>query len=235
MNRRRPRIGITRKERIAGEPFRNYLDSVRKAGGVPEDLHPRRFASPHETLGGLDGIIFGGGADIDPALYGSQVWKETEETDRERDAFEMALLQEALERDMPVLGICRGHQLLNVVFGGKLLQHIADDSHRARRMDGQWPSSWHPVRLEPDSRLALVLGLTETLVNSRHHQGVLADMVAPGLQPVAWSPDGIVEALESREHPWVAGVQWHPERPEMDASSRALFAEFIKFAKGYSG
>ena len=124
------------------------------------------------------------------------------------------LLDAALERDLPVLAICRGHQLLNVALGGSLLQHIEDDAHRWLD-DGE--SSYHDISVDP-GRVAGVYG-SSMRVNSRHHQGITNDRLAAGLKPVASSHEGYLEAMEGEEHRWVVGVQWHPERPEMRPDS----------------
>lgn len=227
----RPRIGITRKERVIGETYLDYHKRVRQAGGQPVDLHPRAYTSPEEALAGVSGLVLTGGVDVDPALYGSARHRETEAPDPERDRFESALLRLALERDMPVLAICRGHQLMNVVMGGRLLQHIEDGSHSQPGMPGQRPSAWHAVQLTSDSRLARLLGTQELTVNSRHHQAVLDEMLAPGLRAVGRSPDGVIEALESLSHNWVIGVQWHPEREEVAELFAPLFADFVRAAR----
>jgi putative glutamine amidotransferase len=154
--------------------------------------------------------------------------------DPQRDEFELAVLQQALDADIPVLAICRGHQLLNVALGGTLLQHIEGDGHRAHK-EGDMPSRWHAVQLEP-RRLPAIFGVDEMEVNSRHHQAVLPGMLAPGLRPLAYSADGIVEAVESARHSWVLGVQWHPERPEPEhpgfaERNRALFQALVGAAR----
>jgi putative glutamine amidotransferase len=154
------------------------------------------------TLAGLDGLLLAGGSDIDPARYGAPRHPETGEPDPDRDSLETVLLREALERDLPVLAICRGHQLLNVVLGGTLAQHI--EGHLLPKQ-----SDVHPITIASPSRLRSILGVDEFVVNSRHHQGV--DRVASGLVVVARAPDNVVEALELPGKRFVLAVQWHPE------------------------
>jgi putative glutamine amidotransferase len=211
MSEERPRIGVTRWETFPGGRIENYWEAVEAAGGKHADLN-----DPASDLRGLDGLVLTGGLDVDPARYGEAPHPKVKRTDPERDAFELRLLSEALERDLPVFAICRGHQLLNVAFGGTLLQHIEDNSHRAQYEVEGFPSRWHAVRIERGSKLSNVLGREEITVNSRHHQGVTRDRLAAGLRATATSPDGFVEGIESPRHRWVLGVQWHPERPETE-------------------
>jgi putative glutamine amidotransferase len=154
------------------------------------------------TLAGLDGLVLTGGSDVDPARYGAPRHPETGEPDPDRDSLETVLLREALERDLPVLAICRGHQLLNVVLGGTLAQHIEGHLHPKQ-------PDVHPITIASPSRLWSILGVDEFMVNSRHHQGV--DRVASGLVVVARAPDNVVEALELPGKRFVLAVQWHPE------------------------
>jgi len=219
-----PRIAITRWEDVPGERLQFYWDRVREAGAEVIDLEKRESVS-------FDGLILTGGVDVDPAYYGEERHPKVRHTDARRDEFELAALRRALDADAPVLAICRGHQLLNVALGGTLLQHIEGDGHRAHK-DGDMPSRWHTVQLEPGSRLSAAYSVEEMEVNSRHHQAVLPGMLARDLQAVAFSPDGIVEAVESTRHSWVAGVQWHPERLEPEHQgfaelSRAIFQAFV--------
>ena len=138
------------------------------------------------------------------------------------------MLTDAFERDVPVLAICRGHQLFNVFAGGSLLQHIHErEPHRARRGEGDAiDSGWHNVTAEPGSLLHSVFGDRTLRVNSRHHQAVTTDRVAEGLNVVAATPDGVVEALERPDRRWALSVQWHPEREEA-ADQRPLFEAFV--------
>ncbi len=154
------------------------------------------------TLAGLDGLLLAGGSDIDPARYGAPRHPETGEPDPDRDSLETVLLREALERDLPVLAICRGHQLLNVVLGGTLAQHI--EGHRYSEQPDV-----HPITIASPSRLRSILGVDEFVVNSRHHQCV--DRLASELVVVARASDNVVEALESPGKRFVLAVQWHPE------------------------
>jgi len=200
------------------ERTQHYYDSLRQAGSEPlvvegPDLPPDAA-----------GLLLAGGVDVDPRLYGERRAPQTEQPNRARDAHELRLLRQALERDLPVLAVCRGHQFLNVALGGSLLQHVEGDSHCA---DDEGQSRWHTVSLR-GGRLGEVYGLGRDLrVNSRHHQAVTVQRLAPSLEPFAYSPDGLVEAMESREHRWVVGVQWHPERPEMRPAADLLFAAFV--------
>jgi putative glutamine amidotransferase len=157
-------------------------------------------------------------------LYRERRHPETERPNRARDAHELRLLRQALERGLPVLAICRGHQFLNVAMGGSLVQHIEGDGHR---VDDEGRSRWHTISIR-GGRIGEAYGLGRDLrVNSRHHQTVTDERLAPSLEPFAYSPDGLVEAIESREHLWVVGVQWHPERPEMRPAADSLFAAFV--------
>jgi putative glutamine amidotransferase len=236
-----PRIAITRWEDVPGERVADYHHRVVEAGGEPLDLCidfvVQRETCSLDTLGGATGFILTGGVDIDPALYGETPHPRVKHIDRSRDEFELVLLWQALVHDLPVLAVCRGHQLLNVAFGGGLLQHIDGDGHRADYGSDGSPSRWHEVSIVQASRLHAALGLPAgqagsagARVNSRHHQAVTAERLAPRLQAVALSPDGLVEGVESLAHRWVVGVQWHPERQEMAESMAPLFQELVRQA-----
>lgn len=226
-----PRIGVIRWEDVPGEPIEQYWERVREAGGDPVDL-----TGPDVDVDTLDGLVLTGGLDVASDRYGQAPHPKVKRSDPARDAFEAELLADALAADLPVLAICRGHQLLNVALGGRLLQHIEDGTHRADYKSEGFPSRWHTVRLAPGSRLRALLGAYEVEVNSRHHQAVLPETLAPGLTPVATSPDGIVEAVESQTHRWVVGVQWHaerlePEHPGFAERSAGLFAALVREAE----
>jgi len=173
---------------------------------------------------GVEGLLLTGGTDVDPALYGQERAAETEFPDRQRDRMEKRLLREALQTDLPVLGICRGLQLLNVFHGGTLMQHHPRQAtHRVRTGDRSLPA--HDVIVQPGTRLAGILDPGRCAVNSRHHQA--ADTVPYQLQVSARAPDGIVEALERKDRRFVLTVQWHPEdQVERDARQRKLFEAF---------
>ena len=210
------RIAIPCWRAPAGERTQHYLDSLRRAEGEPFLL------GVEEPLSGLEGLLLTGGVDIDPRLYGQRRGPHTRRPHRQRDRHELEALRQALERDLPVLAICRGHQLLNVALGGVLLQHL--DGHGA---DDGGDSAWHEVRVEAGTRLWAASGGADRLrVNSRHHQAVTVEGLSPRLRAAALSR-GIVEAAESREHRWVLGVQWHPERPEMGPDGQCLFRAFV--------
>ena len=185
-----------------------YRASLREAGMEPlEDI---------ATLDGAAGLLLAGGTDLDPALYGAERRPETDAPDHARDALEIALLRDALARDLPVLAICRGVQLLNVAMGGTLAQHI--EGHRCPKQ-----REVHDISIAPGSRLANILGCREYVVNSRHHQAV--DRPAPGVAVTATAPDGVIEAIEIPEKRFVLGVQWHPEA-RTDGPDRRLFEAF---------
>ena len=230
MNESRSRIGVTRWEDLPGERIEYYWQRIEEAGGEPLDL---RGVETRVSL--LDGLVLTGGLDIDPSRYGQEPHPRTKCAEPARDEYELGLLHAALAADLPVLAICRGSQLLNVALGGSLLQNIETANHRADYKTEGMPSRWHSVRLVSGSRLHKLFGVEEMEVNSRHHQGVLPEMVAPGLTAVATSPDGTVEATESDAHRWVVGVQWHaelpePEHPDFAKLSRPLFQAFVEAA-----
>jgi putative glutamine amidotransferase len=187
----------------------------------------------------LDGLLFIGGADIDPAVYGESL-AGTEENgiSAERDAAELQLAGWALADDLPVLGICRGHQLLNVAAGGTLYQDIPTDlpgsqvDHRGSTYTDDRGLLTHQVRLEPDCGLAAIFGATEIAVNSLHHQGV--KQPGKGLRVVGSGPDGLAEALEGLQHRWLYTVQWHPEELwQKQAAADNLFKAFVKAAASH--
>lgn len=199
-----------------------YVEAVTAAGGRPVLLPPLDDGLS-ETLTVADGLVFAGGPDIGPARYGERATDETAPLSPERDSAELGLLASALDAEVPVLGICRGMQLLNVAYGGSLVQHLPDvvghDGHRTQpgRFD------LHPVRIDPTSRVGTVLG-DGAVVHSGHHQGI--GTVGSGLQASAWADDGSVEALEDRAHPFAVGVLWHPEEGE----DRRLFRALVEAA-----
>jgi gamma-glutamyl-gamma-aminobutyrate hydrolase PuuD len=203
----------------------DYVRAVERSGGRALVVPP----SPdgvEETLDALDGLIFSGGSDLDPALYGQERHAQTTGVLAERDSAELTLLRAALERDLPVLAICRGSQLLNVALGGDLVQHLPEvvghDGHK--RTAGEFAS--HEVELEPGSRLGGLLG-AEATVKSHHHQGF--GRLGAGLRPAAHDADGTLEALEDPARRFTLGVLWHPEAGE-DAR---LFEALVVAATAY--
>jgi gamma-glutamyl-gamma-aminobutyrate hydrolase PuuD len=214
----RPRIGVTRWDDVPDEARDRYWARVAEAGGEVVDIDERAVGRMAEIVPSLDGLVLTGGIDVDPAKYGAaERHPKVKEVNGARDDMEIAYLHAALERDIPVLAICRGHQVLNVGFGGGLLQHIDSGEHRADFRTEGHPSRWHDLTIEPDSKLASIFDVASLRINSRHHQAVTPEVLASGLRPVAFSDDHggtLIEGLESEQHRWCVGVQWHPERPE---------------------
>lgn len=226
---------MTRAEDVPGEQIEDYHRCVRDAGGEPVDLalahHPEPWPPEGVRLADdIHGLILTGGVDVDPSLYKQTPHPKVRRTNRRRDEFEMALLRDALDRDLPVFAICRGHQLLNVALEGSLLQHIDGDGHRAHYEQEGHPSRWHVVRFAEGSRVRALLDTDEIEVNSRHHQAVLPETLSPSLQATGFSPDGIVEVVESPRHRWLLGVQCHPEREEVAERFAPLFAALVRAA-----
>ncbi|HEY2536727.1 MAG TPA: gamma-glutamyl-gamma-aminobutyrate hydrolase family protein [Solirubrobacteraceae bacterium] len=192
----------------------NYIEAVQRAGGLALMLPVDERASedPAQVLDLLDGLMLAGGADIDPACYGQSVHAETVDTVPERDAFELALTRGAIERDLPVLGICRGMQLVNVACGGTLQQHLPEryGHEEHRRVIGSFDGSDHDVRLDEGSLAARAAGEVAHATKSHHHQGV--DRLGEGLLVSGTSAlDELPEAIELPDKRFVLGVQWHPE------------------------
>ena len=230
MNNRRPRILVTRPDEP--ERWETYARHLEALGAEP--LRGEASAWRADGAPAFDALLLTGGVDIEPARYGEQPHETVQDTSAERDDFESTVLADALARDVPVLAICRGHQLFNVAHGGSLLQHLEErEPHRARRNreTGEIDSGWHEVEVVPGSRLANILGAERVRTNSRHHQAVTPERVAPGLAVVATTEDGVVEALEAPERRWALSVQWHPERDELAAESTALFEAFVDAAR----
>jgi len=203
----------------------DYVDSIERAGGRAVLLPPSEDGV-EETLTILDGIVFSGGADVDPARYGADAHPETDTPQARRDAGELALLVAALERDLPTLAICRGFQLLNVARGGDLVQHlpekVGNDVHK--NVPGEF--AVHPVETKEGSRLSAIVGGGSD-VTSHHHQAL--GRVGEGLVESAWAADGTLEAVEDPSLRFAVGVQWHPEAGE-DA---ALFEALVEQAREY--
>jgi putative glutamine amidotransferase len=197
---------------------RNYVDAVQRAGALALLLapDPELVREPGQALELIDGLLLAGGADLDPASYGQAAHSETRDAVPERDAFEIALTRAAIECDIPVLGICRGMQLINVALGGTLIQHLPEHlgHEEHRRVSGSFDASDHDVDVLDDTLAMRVIGAAGHATKSHHHQGI--DRVGAGLRVSATSPfDGLVEALELPDSAFVLGVQWHPEADEM--------------------
>jgi putative glutamine amidotransferase len=259
-----PYIGVTGPDRGGFAAWTLTSLALRRAGAKPIRITPSR----PRRIDDLDGLILGGGADIDPERYGQTVGAPEEDTttdprrswhlrlltfiispiiillrkldslnrrestiNRDRDQLEGELLALAVERDMPVLGICRGSQFLNVHFGGTLHQDIEEFYVEELKRDSVWPRK--KVLIEPDTHLAVILGCDECRVNSLHNQA--ADTLGEGLRVVARDRDGVVQAIEHEHHTFVVGVQWHPEYlpqlPEQHRLFRRLVHEAQRFAE----
>lgn len=219
-----PRIGVT-----ACEHLPDYLEAVRRAGGDPHVLEPA--GGPAAALDELDGLMLTGGRDVDPQTFGEQRHTTTEDAEPGRDEFEIALTRGAIERDLPLLGICRGLQVMNVALGGTLVQDIPSmitgaDAHDVRETP---VTLAHDVWVTRGSKLwrALEERLSDETcaVNSRHHQAVRK--VAEGLEVSATSPDGVIEGVERPGSWFCVGVQWHPENFWRTGEFRPLFEAFV--------
>jgi putative glutamine amidotransferase len=233
----RPVIGIcTALERARwtvwdNEAFllsRAYVDAIQAAGGLVYMIPPDEATAeePDGALDVLDALVLAGGADVDPASYGAEPHRCTTGTRPERDAAELPLARRALERDLPLLGICRGMQLMNVALGGTLIQHLPDDVGHGdhRRQLGSFDDADHDVRLAPGSLAARACGEPTHATKSHHHQGV--DRLGEGLVASGWSVlDDLVEAIEVPDARWALGVQWHPEVDPASGVIAALVRE----------
>jgi len=203
----------------------DYVDAVERAGGRAVLLPPSDQGG-EETLDTLDGIVFTGGADIDPALYGAQAHPETDVPEARRDSGELALLRAALEHDLPTLAVCRGVQLLNVSRGGDLVQHLPEQVGSDEHRETPGVFSPHPVEVRAGTRLADVVDSGAT-VASHHHQAL--GRLGEGLVESAHAPDGTLEAVEDPAKRFVLGVQWHPEAGE----DPGLFDALVEEARAY--
>lgn len=202
-----------------------YVRQVEEAGGRAL-LVPPSEDGVEETLAVLDGLLLSGGADIDPAVYGQEPHPETTGTRPDRDRGELALLEAALERDLPVLAVCRGSQLLNVARGGDLVQHLPEVVGDERHKHTPGAFADHEVEISPGSRLAGLVGV-RAAVKSHHHQGF--GRVGEGLVGVAWADDGTLEGLEDPGRRFALGVLWHPE----EGRDAALFHALVDEARRY--
>lgn len=217
-----PSYSKDRKVRLSHE----YLEALLDCGAIPvtlpytEDaLRIRAYAEE------FDGFLFSGGVDVDPVYYGEEKQFDSVEIDAERDRFELALLNALSQTEKPILGICRGIQLLNVAYGGSLVQHT--DGHD-RNEPNFVPT--HRVRVENGTKLSAILGECGIAVNSFHHQAVKS--LAPALRIAAFADDGTIEGLEAPDRPFLIGVQWHPELMYATAPhARALFRAFVEAAR----
>ncbi len=199
---------------------RSYATAVQAAGAIALLLPPDDAAAeaPDELLDRIDGLMLAGGSDVDPASYGALPHPETKGTWPERDRFELGLVHRALERDMPVLGICRGMQMLNVAAGGTLEQHLPDVVGHTDHRHTPGTYGDHEVRLEPGSLAARAVEAERVAVKSHHHQGPAE--LGDGVTPTGWAvPDEVVEAIELDGPAFALGVLWHPEE---DMKSRVI-------------
>jgi putative glutamine amidotransferase len=243
----RPLIGVTvseirRKEDaqvvLHGEPNQTemtlglpYMLAVEQAGGLPIALSPLASENVDPLVEHLSGLLLTGGPDIDPACYGAQPGIETGPTDRAVDLFELSLCRAAYLRGMPILGICRGAQVLNVARQGTLHQHVPDLRLGAveHRQPEPGHQRTHEAWVSPDSGLARATGGGPVKVNSFHHQAV--DRLGLDLRPVAWAEDGLIEAVEARDGRFALGVQWHAETLIGQAEQLALFERLVEEAR----
>lgn len=228
-------IGITTAHNTEQDYYycRNtYVGGVRQAGGVPLLLPP---LTDREALlscaGKVDALLLSGGGDLRPFLFGEEPQRKLGEFDPERDDFEIGMLRLMIDLGKPVLGICRGIQVINVALGGTLYQDLGSQQPQSLQHQQQAPRRYptHSVAVRQNSRLASIMGTAKLRVNSLHHQAIKDP--APGLQVTAWAEDGVVEGVEAPGQPWLLGVQWHPEAMwEHDQAAASLFSALVRAA-----
>ena len=225
-----PTIGITTYGRDEKANFTlpsEYVDAVRRAGGVPI-LFPPGETGRRQLLALVDGLVLAGGGDMDPSLYNGSSHETVYMVDPERDASELNLARQVIDSGMPTLGICRGAQVINVVLGGTLYEHLPDvvGNAVAHRAPPREPTP-HVVAVTEGTQLAAILGELEFEAPSWHHQAIRD--VGPRLVVVAHAPDGTIEAFEMPDHPWLIAVQWHPElTAARDARQQRIFDAFVE-------
>ena len=232
----KPRIGISGYPRVVETVFgstllhtaaRWYVDAVVRAGGLPLVLPAVDADLVGDLMEGVDGVVLTGGGDIAPTRYGETPVPETHNVDPVRDEFDLRLVECCIERNVPLLAICRGMQVVNVALGGSLVQHVAE--HQVIAATGE---PVHEVTIDPNSHLAEAVGVTTLKVNSIHHQAVAQP--APGLDAVAWAPDGSVEAVEQPGNRHLVAVQWHPELMVDHPEQQGLFRQLVDAASARS-
>lgn len=236
----RPIIGITcgtsDKDANDSKIFNNYIYAIEDAGGTPIVLPlSQKESSFSDYIGVIDGLLLSGGVDINPSYFGEEPIPELGRVDSARDKIELFLSVKALEKNIPIFGICRGIQTLNVSAGGTLYQDISSQipdtiNHRQSANDSSFT---HPIEIKSNSKLSDIMRSTEIMVNTFHHQAVKD--IAPNFEVSAISSDGVIEAIESTVHPYAIGVQFHPERMyENIQPIFALFTSFVDAAEKYS-
>jgi putative glutamine amidotransferase len=248
----RPLIGLTTSLVDMDQPLKakavchlKYIDSVADNGGIPIVIPPYTDRSMlAEAIAPLDGFLLIGGPDYDPAHYGGHAQPPSEIMHPRRNAFDLAVAELLLEKTRkPVLGICGGHQLINIARGGALVQDLktewkpsAKQASTLLHSDDQRSGSpeekacyRHEVRIAPDSLLSKIVGAEKILTNSYHHQAVPPNRIGAGLIATAWSPDGVIEALELQNPDrFLLAVQWHPERQSSEPQHKAIFEALIR-------
>ena len=227
------------QQAMIGSP---YLLALQQAGATAAIVTPVHDAQSIEHFLDLaDGLLLTGGEDVSPHRYGESPHPALGTVNNARDEMEIAIVRGALERDLPVLAICRGMQLLNVALGGTLYQDLPSQlgGDLLHEQEAPLTAHWHGARIEPGSRLAEIFGEPDLRINSFHHQAI--HKVAPTLSACGWAEDGVVEAVEGTDHAWVFGVQWHPERGEAELLNdrrhpdRRLFWAFVDACRARAG
>lgn len=229
----RPTIGITtfdKNERGHYHLASTYVEAVWEAGGLPVLLPPERPEAADAILEVVDGLIFSGGSDIEPAIYNGSLHPDISKANQKRDPFELVLARLALNMGIPMLGICRGIEVLSVASGGTLVPHIPDEfGEIVAHTGGPTQTVKHQVKIEQKSRLASIMQATEVTVVSWHHQAVRNVPTGWGISALAL--DGVIEALEHEEHPWAIALQWHPELALDDPQQQRIFHSLVEAAR----
>lgn len=234
----RPAIAVTTTS-YSGAEYRTpqvllgspYITAVQRMDATPLLITPAHDEASIEALLEMsDGLFLTGGEDIDPSRYGQRPHPKLETVNHQRDEMEFIVLERALALELPVLAVCRGFQLLNVFFGGTLYQDLPSEKPGGviHEQDAPINERWHGATVEPESRVAGLFQATEFQINSFHHQGI--DRLGEGLQAMGWSEDGLVEVIEATGYPWVIGVQWHPERGEVELPDEGGHPDWRLFA-----
>jgi putative glutamine amidotransferase len=238
----RPVIGITCDYDWEDSRFQlpsGYVEGICRAGGLPLLIPPASTCARPEAisdiLSQIQGLLLTGGQDVHPRYFGEEPHAAIGRVNPKRDELELPICQGAVEADMPVLGICRGVQLMNIALGGDIYQDLKTQfkggdliCHSQSAPKG---APFHHVRIQEGSRLGLIMGAHQTYTNSFHHQAVRTP--ASGIKAVAWAADGVIEAIESESHRFLLGVQWHPERMLEDPQMMRLFEAFVEAAATY--